>query len=246
MQLSCASCGAKIPAADVSLERLVAKCRQCDAVFSFAANVGRAASPPQARPPLPPGIRIEKGEPPLPDSPTYRSVGRPHDPGPLVITRRWFQFHHLFLLFFCIAWDSFLVFWYTVGAASGGPWIMFVFPLAHVAVGVGLTYSTVAGLLNRTTIRVADGVLEVKHGPIPWRGNLRVPVAALRQLYLRTTTHRGKNGVSHTWDVRAETEDQASIALVSKLPRRDQAEYIEWAIEQHLGIEDQPGYDESV
>lgn len=245
MQLSCASCGAKIPAADVSLARLVAKCRQCDVVFSFAANVGRAASPPQARPPLPSGIRIEKGEPPLPDSPTYRSVGKPRDSGSLVITRRWFQFYHLFLIGFTIAWNSILMLWYAIGFTSDAPWMMLVLPLAHVAVGVGLTYSTLAGLLNRTTIRVADGMLEVKHGPIPWRGNVRVPVAALRQLYLRRTEHRGESGVSHTWDVRAETEDEASIALVSRLSQREQAEYIEWAIEQHLGIEDHPGYDES-
>lgn len=59
---------------------------------------------------------------------------------------RWFQWTFVFLVFFCIAWDGFLLFWY--GAALGIGFlgddaepvlIMMLFPLLHVAVGTGLT-----------------------------------------------------------------------------------------------------------
>lgn len=36
MKIHCPSCNAAIPAADIHLETAMAKCRQCDAVFSFA------------------------------------------------------------------------------------------------------------------------------------------------------------------------------------------------------------------
>src|SRR5690606_5247899 len=77
--------------------------------------------------------------------------------GGLVFTRRWFQPVFLFLAFFCLMWDGFLVVWYgiafaTLGTAKGPGLMMFVFPLIHVAVGVGLTYYTICGFFNRTEV----------------------------------------------------------------------------------------------
>ena len=36
MKLFCPDCGGPIPAADVNLDRMAAKCGRCDAVFGFA------------------------------------------------------------------------------------------------------------------------------------------------------------------------------------------------------------------
>ncbi len=239
MKLSCESCGALIPADDINLERLVAKCRHCDSVFSFDGRLaGRVA--PRRRPPLPKGLAIEKGEPPLPSEPTYRTAPVA-ERGPLEITRRWFRPHHLGLLFFCVFWDGFLVVWYSLGSLMHVPLLFFIFPLLHVAVGLGLTYSTLAGLVNRTFIGVADGSLSIRHAPLPWFGNRSIPVEHLRQLYVRDRVSRGQSGNSTTrWELLAETGDDRTLELVTGLPDRDQAEYLEWAIEEHLGIEDEP------
>ena len=237
MRISCDSCGAPIPAGDVNIERLVAKCRRCDSVFAFGSRLGHAPAP-RVRPPLPRGIRIESGEPPLPREGGYRSAPSA-ERGPLVISRRWFRMHHVFMLFFTIFWDGFLVVWYSTGIASGAPLEMLLFPLLHVAVGIGITYGVLMGLINRTTIRVEAGTLTVRHGPLPWFGNLTIDATRLRQLYLRRQNHRTKNGGSYsTWRVLAETDTLEALPIVGKLHDRDQAEYIEWAIEGHLGIED--------
>lgn len=239
MRISCDSCGALIPASDVNVEKLVAKCRRCHSVFAFGSRLGHAPAP-RVRPPLPRGLRIESGEPPTPSEGGYRSAPSAAR-GPLVISRRWFRMHHVFMLLFAIFWDGFLVVWYSLGIASGAPIEMLLFPLLHVAVGIGITYGALMGLINRTTIRVEAGRLTVRHGPLPWFGNLTTDATRLRQLYLRRQTHRTENGGSYpTWKVLAETDTLEAQPIVSKLNDRDQAEYIEWVIEEHLGIENVP------
>ena len=71
----------------------------------------------------------------------------------LIVSWRWWKAQFVFLLFFCIAWDAFLLFWYF-GAPSGGGLIFKIFPIAHVAVGVGLSYYVLTGFVNHTTIAV--------------------------------------------------------------------------------------------
>lgn len=239
VQLFCKSCGSPVPAADVHLERLVAKCRRCNAVFAFGAHLGRAAPAPRRRPPLPRGLRVESGEPPLPAEGGYRTAAV-RERGPLVITRRWFRPLHLFLLVFAMVWDGFLVSWYAAVARTGGS-IEMLFPLLHVAAGVAVTYAAVTGLVNRTVLRVEGGKLSVRHGPLPWIGNVEIETARLRQLYVRRRMHHTKNGTYYTWSVQADTDDFETITLLARLHDREQAEYIEWAVEAHLGIEDDPG-----
>jgi hypothetical protein len=245
VQLTCDSCGAEVPADDMNLSTLTAKCRRCDSVFSFGGRLaGGFAPPPRRRPPLPSGLKVESGAPALPSEPTYRTAPA-IDPGPLVITRRWFRFLHLYTLFFAIVWNAILAAWYQSALAGDAPLETLVFPILHVAVGVGLAYSSIAGLINRTVIRVAGGMLTIRHAPLPWRGRRSVPVVDLRQLYVRRRVHRGKNGAYTTWDLLADTKDDSTVKLLSGSSDREQAEYIEWAIEQHLGIEDDPRYAEA-
>jgi DNA-directed RNA polymerase subunit RPC12/RpoP len=61
MQLSCPYCGHNIPAADINVERMVAKCASCSAVFGFEDQIDSASV--QARKlavPLPKGILVEQ------------------------------------------------------------------------------------------------------------------------------------------------------------------------------------------
>ncbi|MCB9596875.1 MAG: hypothetical protein H6719_29400 [Sandaracinaceae bacterium] len=242
MKLTCPTCLAPLAASDVNMEQLVGRCVPCDDLFSIADQVRGGKAAPRRRPGLPSGIRIERGEPPLPPADGYREAAPREAPaGDLLLRRRWFSFQHIFLLFFCIAWDAFIVFWYTGVTSGPAPWIFYVFPIAHVAVGVGLTYRTLAGLLNTTRIAITGGVLTVRHGPIPWLGNRELPVHTLRQLYVRRKTSRTKNGGQSTrWSVHAETDDRVDLQLLSGLESEEQARYVEWVIEDHLGIVDRP------
>jgi hypothetical protein len=226
----CPSCRARVPAAGVNVARMVAKCDDCDVLFEIPPRGARGARSGRLPAPVPRGIQVDREASVLPDG--YRSGAGPR--GRLVITRRWFRAQHVASLAFAIVWDGILVSWYVVGIASGAPLVMLAFPLLHVAVGVWVTYSALAGLCNKTLIRVDDGVLSVHHGPLPWRGNQRLAIATLHQLY--TVQNPGK---VPTYSLLAITADTTAVPVVSKLPDVQQALFIERELERFLDIEDE-------
>ena len=170
-QLTCKACGKLIPAADVNIEKAIAKCQACNAVFGILDNVGGHASPspdaadgPKLRVPAPKSVEVDAWGPEL------------------TLTRRWYTHGLWAVLAFCLFWDGFLVVWYSIGLrqlfggedfGEPGLWatlFMLVFPVFHVAIGVGLTYFVICGFVNRTVVRIAGGELSVWHGPMPWPG----------------------------------------------------------------------------
>lgn len=211
----CESCGAPLPPGSLI----------CD-------HCGRRASPPdqtwreRALVPQPAGLTI------IDDGLSYE------------LSWRWFRPAILFLVFFCIAWDSFLVFWYAMALGMGPPapfnLIMIIFPIAHVAVGVGLTWYTLCGLFNRTVVAVRNHELTVRHGPLPWAGNLSIDASEIRQIYVREKTTNRENGPSSTYDVEVILTDGTSRKLVSGIDAVDLALAIEQALERHLKIVDEP------
>lgn len=219
MQIHCPSCRSKVPAEDVNLERVLARCRGCQSVFDFGDQVGRG---PAARPPAPLPARF-----------------RLDDEGRQVsVSWRWFTPKLFFLAFFCAAWDSFLVFWYHMAFATGAPWIMKVFPVAHLAVGAGLTYATLAGFWNRTTVAVSPEGVSVRHAPLPWAGNRTLPAAEIAQVYCQEEA--GGDASTGGCSVNAVTRDGRKVRILSGLEEGDQALFLEQLIESRLGIEDRP------
>jgi len=227
VRLKCARCRTDIEPDEVNIKLAVAKCRECGSVFSFADQLPprlEAGRQPLPRPevPLPGGIRVE-------------SWG--HE---LRVVRRWFTPAILFLVFFCIAWDSFLIFWYGIALTTEAPWLMVVFPVAHVAVGVGLTYYTLATLLNKTQLQVAGGVLSVTHGPVPWKGNVQLAASDIEQVFCTEKLTSSESQESRTYRVNAMLVSGRKVELMSDLTEADQALYIEQILEDHLGIVDRP------
>lgn len=237
MKINCQECGALIFADDVDLPSSTAKCRNCNAVFSYVAQL-RSGNPDQRdklRAPRPEGLEVHEVGRGI-SEPGYRDA--PQARGSITITRRWFAPHFIFLAFFCVAWDGFLVFWYANATGAPGAFsiIAMVFPLAHVAVGVGLTYYTLAGFLNRTTIQLDERSLSVRHSPLPWKGNHTLGRDEIKQLYCEHEMSQGKNGQQHSYYLSAVLKDERKVRLAS-MPV-DQAKYIEDVLEERLGIHD--------
>jgi hypothetical protein len=134
-----------------------------------------------------------------------------------------------------------LVVWYSTALAhpdKPGAQFALVFPLLHVAVGVGITYWTLATLVNATTIVARNGMLSVRHGPIPWWANCDVAIKDIEQLYCERQFVRGKRGSGRTYSVNALlTNGQKKIVLKS-LTEGDEARFIEQEIEARVGIAD--------
>lgn len=237
MKINCPECRALIFADDVDLPSSTAKCRSCNAVFSFANQLHAAPSGrrERLRAPRPDGLEIHESVGTIRE-PGYRDA--PSGRGSLTVTRRWFAPHFIFLAFFCVAWDGFLVFWYSgVSQAPGAISIIFMlFPIAHVAVGIGLTYYTIAGFFNRTTFQLDERSLSVHHGPLPWKGNATLTRDDIKQLYCEHEVSQGKNGPSHSYYLSAVLTNERKLRLAN-MPV-DQARYLEEIFEEKLGIQD--------
>lgn len=160
--------------------------------------------------------------------------------GDLIIRRTWRGAHLWFLVLFCIIWDSFLVFWYMKAFGDPeAPLMMKVFPIVHVAVGVGLTYYVIAGFLNKTDITISALKIGVRSYPVKWFGNKEVRVDDIEQLYTTEKVTRNNNTTSVSYTVNVLTKMGKKVKLVSGLDEKEQGIFIEKKIEEILGIKDE-------
>ena len=121
---------------------------------------------------------------------------------------------------------------------NDGPWLMVLFPVLHLAAGVYITYSTIAGFFNRTEITLDGGLLSVWHGPIPWLGNMSTSAAGA--LSNCTAWRRRSGTIAVTINVRWSSSMRClasgkSIPIVRSLPR-EEGLFIEQQLEEWLEI----------
>ncbi len=205
MQIHCKECGHEVRAEDVNLERVLAKCAHCHAVFNFsdqleprerAAN-RRSRDKPTNLPP-PPELKIQSGN------------------NQLLFSRRWFSAGYIPMALFTLFWDGFMVMWYGI-ALTQGIWIMAVFGLLHAAVGVGLTYYVLTGFLNHSELRVTPMQLEFRHYPIPYPGAITLPAAQVQQLFCKREGRQAKGSEDFLYSLNVLTRDQFRHKLLDGL-----------------------------
>lgn len=232
MIVHCPTCGSRIPAGDVELDNLTAKCRQCDAVFRFDLGETRRAGT------LDPDLE-------------GRTVGRPaciriEEHGQATqIVYRWFNWVYVFLIFVTIFWDS-IVASLVYGFVSGGlhgrgptgaiPWMFALIPIPHVLIGLFLPYLTLAGFLNRTILEFSDLGLRVWHTPLPWPGNRQFRADEIRAVRMRERVRYGKGGRTVTYHVQVRTINGLMVTVISGLHDEDAAEFITQEIRQRLKL----------
>jgi hypothetical protein len=144
------------------------------------------------------------------------------------------------MAFFALVWDAFLFFWYGTVIGTGAPWIFSVFPLIHLAVGVGITYSTIAGFVNRTVVELTREELSIWFEPLPWLGEKKIKTADVKQLFCKQRFTRTKNGTRVTYQLYAVDRDDQQIKLLDGLDSPDMAKFLEQQIESWMHISDQP------
>ncbi|OLQ71678.1 hypothetical protein BIT28_12250 [Photobacterium proteolyticum] len=160
----------------------------------------------------------------------------------LTIERRWYTSKTLFYAGFAVIWNAFLFNWYRefpgFDALTEDNIMTYLFPVGHVAVGVGLIYYVVAGFLNKTTVTVSHSNVESKISPIPFGLKKVIPAPSIEQVYCKEVTKSSKNGESVTFEVRVIQKDRKNTCLVSGLETSEQALFLEHEIESYLGIKD--------
>jgi DNA-directed RNA polymerase subunit RPC12/RpoP len=237
--LVCPACGGKT---SLRQETTAATCDYCGSQLILRPGFSPAGYSPPGY--LPGGYspaqadsscRPERPPAPLPERLKVKDL-----PDGFLITRRWFTPAIIFMTLFAVVWDGFLLFWYGAVVSAGAPTLFVLFPLLHVAVGLGITYYVLCGYVNSTYIELSRGQLIIEHYPLPWPGNRRIPVAELDQLYTKEVIKRSKNGASTSYSVCVVDKSGRKIDLVTGLPDTESGLYIEQQVESHLRIADRP------
>ncbi len=246
-ELSCRACGAALDGEQLDRRLAIIICSHCGAIFDLARrDMGGVApeTPPSASPSQGDLARPPKGAPERAPVAMPSRFRVERGPSRLAVRWRWFQWSDVLLLFFAIMWDSFVVGFYGMAVVANAPGpvrvFMFVLPIAHLAVGVGITYRAFAGLLNTTSLVVEDHTLSVRHSPLPWRPAPTIQVDSLEQLYTSKAVQHGKKKTAVTYELRAVTRDHQGLLLLRGLHSLDQALWLEQEIELLLDIRDRP------
>jgi len=220
MNINCTSCQREIDVTDINLSEKIAKCESCNSVFSCADQLRELTPKNREMVDMPKSIQVELNK------------------SELTITRKWLSLVSFFMVPFCIFWDGFMIMWFSI-AFSKGIMIMALFGTIHGLVGVGITYFTIASIINKTLITVNDLHLTVSHGPLPWKGNAVLDSADITQLYCKQRTHRNKNSTSYSYEVYAQVEGlRKDIKIIAGAQKVEEALFIEMAVEKFLNIED--------
>ncbi len=156
------------------------------------------------------------------------------------IIRQWLDYRIIGVLLSAILFNAIWIsqdFWSLI--MSDRDWLLRLFSLTFIVIGIGTAYFSLALLLNKTHIYTSKKALEIKQRPLPWIGNMRLDVANIKQLFSKRKIKRSSNrSTSVSYEVHVITTDNKEIKLVSGLAKKEQAWFIENEIEKYLGIED--------
>ncbi|MGB1287357.1 MAG: hypothetical protein ACPG7F_12535, partial [Aggregatilineales bacterium] len=231
MQLYCRQCGAEIKAENVNLGKMIAKCDTCNAVFSFADMYDD----------IEPKAKKSKRE-------LYADVAMPNNmtlvenEKEMRIERKWFGCSTAMLLFFAIIWNGMIfgIFLPAVGL-SGADDFPILFLVPFMAVGIGMGYMGIAGLVNSTTVYVNDHEISIKHAPLPIPGgNKYLDAANIEQLFTKMHVSHSDNGTNYTYSLNVIKTDGTRQKIIGSLDKAEQALYMEQEIERFSGIENLP------
>ena len=112
-------------------------------------------------------------------------------------------------------------------------WV-FVFPLVHVAVGVGLTYSVLATLFNRTEVELTADSLRVRHGPIPWKGSFEASRGDLGSIVVGQAAVRSSGQAPSTTLSIGVNGTSTKITRGMRGLNAEEAEYVAWVLRDAL------------
>jgi len=151
---------------------------------------------------------------------------------------RWFSEICWGLLIFCILWDGFLVYFFTVGIEDPSV-------LIALLLGLAVTYLTLALCFNRTSLSMNDIQLRVIHWPLPWIGNKVIAIEKISHLQCAPgITITGVMGPYKTLaNIKAILSDGSECLLLRSLDKADaslvQRQLERWLKAEHRKIEEQ-------
>ncbi|GJM35165.1 MAG: hypothetical protein DHS20C18_41660 [Saprospiraceae bacterium] len=224
LQLNCPSCNSEIRAEDINIDKVLAKCAQCNAVFNFE-KVLRQPSHKRQEVLLPVGIESFQTNFELDFEINWRKTSKGLG----------------FFLFFTLFWNGIVGIFVVAGLATGQYGMLLGISI-HLLIGIGLLYYVLATMLNTTYITVGHRELTVEHRPLrfPFYPNRYLPISDIEQVFIeRYVASKSNNSPNFAFRVKLIDRNKKRIDLIKGLKHPDQALYIEQEIEKFLKIQDQ-------
>ena len=224
IQLNCPRCQHEIPAEDINIDKALAKCKNCNNVFSFQEEIN---SPLRRRKEifLPEEIEID----------AYQDE--------LTIFYKWRKAKGVGfgLIFFGVIWNA-MVLPFAIAAFASGSWEMLLGISLHLTVGIAFLVYIFTRLVNSTYVVVDDYELSIEHRPftIPFFiKNQYFDVREIEQLYSKKYVSHQTNGVNvHAYAVHAQLKNGEDLKIIGGFKQKNKALFIEQEIELFLGIKD--------
>jgi hypothetical protein len=231
MKIICKRCNTEISVENINLENFLAKCSNCETIFSIRHEVEDFDPDGYDKVPI--------------NLPSHMQISQGGEN--LVIKRRWWQWHmkyiHLFLI--TIMWNGLAIDFYAEELFNL-QWGLSILDCAFIIVGFGFLYASLAFIFNSTTITVNTKELTSRHHPFPWYGGERFSAQQIEQLYCRPFVFHRDNFVDEYYQVYIVTRDGTEKHLIGPLEVAEQAFFIEQEIERYLQITDRLVYGEII
>lgn len=179
----------------------------------------------------------------------------------LEIVMRWFDDRTVGWTVFSIVWLGFISWfswsWATMSrsrpllpldldiALNYAPFlIMFIL----FGVGIFYAYESAAKWLNRTYIVVNREYFSVRHGPLPWPGNLNGAAGQIKRLHTKVSRWSSGNGQyrRYTYNVLADRQDGKSMKIAGGFESASQAMKVAQEMAKYLGLKPDQGAPQSV
>ena len=228
MKIICHQCNESVLSPNMDFINKIAKCVNCDIIFSFQDQLLDKNKNNKKNLLLPKGLELED------------------DGTQLIIRRKWFGPKSIILAAVAFFWNCIVTFFILVYLDFEDGYFPFtnhisltLFGSLFVIVGIVLTYCSIAGYINTTAITVTPLILRVRNYPLPFPGNEEGPSKGIEQLFVKEiVASRSSSGpVSFAYAVHLISQTRQDIELIV-LDRKDHAQYIEQAVEKYLKIKD--------
>ncbi len=231
--LHCPACRHFIKGEDINIDKLIARCCNCDHVFNFDGVLTGDAFNPYKRPEMliPNGLEVLR---------LYNELD---------VQINWFRNISrsglAFYIVFTLVWNLILLPFVLI-AIFFGEWHMLLFSSLHILVGVGMLFRLLAIFINTSHLNVTRRWLNIRTSPIAWpfRRNRRIPVQDIRQLYVtQYEESRTNDRPNYAYALHAILKNGEKLKLIRGM-NLETMRYLEHEIESFLRIENVPVKDE--
>lgn len=212
MQIKCPQCGALIPAENINIQEMLAKCSECHHVFAFNRSaIARKSAPRKLKPPKRMFLQER-------DAGLELSYSRVFGPAQ--------KFGGIMSLFFLVVYSVIFI----GGSRGGAP------PLFLLVVGLAILlfiYLEAVVLSTITRFYVDDDELTISRGPLPFpfREDKTLDVRDIVRIFQNRAIETGFFYPTH--NLYAELRDGERVLLVPSLPR-EYARYIASILDDSL------------